>query len=56
MELQDERFMMARRLNLSPHHPESWPIEILDRLIELEKSEGRQALLKELILMTTPPC
>jgi len=31
-------------------HPEGiWPIELLDRLIELEENNGREALFKELI-------
>lgn len=35
---------IARLLNLHPDQPETWPIDILDSLIALEKAEGSERL------------
>jgi hypothetical protein len=50
-----ERQRMAAYLNLNPNDPTSWPIQTLDHLIRLESRKGRQALLKELNDIMTPP-
>ena len=49
------RARMAAYLAINPTTPETWPVELLDWLIELEKMRGREALCKELNEMMTPP-
>lgn len=39
---------MARHFNLSPDKPETWPMELINRLIWVEKNEGRPGLYREL--------
>lgn len=41
-------YRMARYLDLCPNKPETWPINILDRLICIEQEEGFEALIKEI--------
>ena len=50
-----EQGRMARMLGLSPHEPERWPMSTINFLLEIEKQEGRVAVLKEIQRMTTPP-
>ena len=38
--LQDERHRMARLLGYNPNAPETWPLDLIDRLINFEKAEG----------------
>jgi len=39
---------------LSPYHPETWPLETIDRLVALRERDERQFLL-EVQSMTTRP-
>lgn len=39
---------MARLLNCNPSAPDTWPTEMIDRLITLEERGGYRALLLEL--------
>lgn len=43
-----ERARMARFLGLDPRHHKTWPMDIIDRLIEIENTEGSIALKREL--------
>lgn len=51
----DKQSDMARMLDLHPSRYETWPWEMIDRLIELENRGGRRKLLLELDSMRTPP-
>jgi hypothetical protein len=42
IETQQER--MARMLGLKPNCPEDWPVDIIDRLIQIENEKGQAAL------------
>jgi len=45
-EMQQERLHMALCLGLSPYHEESWPVDILDYLIDIKKEEDRKVFLE----------
>lgn len=38
----DSRRRIATLLGLNPSTPDSWPLTMIDRLIELEKYEGKE--------------
>lgn len=39
-----DQYRMARCLNLDPRNPSDWPMEIIDRMVELERKMGSAAL------------
>jgi hypothetical protein len=43
-----EHRKMAAHLNLHPDMTETWPLDILDKLIWIEKNEGREKLFEEI--------
>lgn len=49
-----EQCRMASFMNLHPDMPETWPMEMLDRLIHIEKQDGREHLYRELGRMMSP--
>jgi len=49
-----ERYKMARHLNLGPDQAD-WPMDILDRLIYIEKREGTNRLQEEIRKLTKYP-
>lgn len=47
-----EHRKMAAYLNLAPDQPETWPLDILDKLIYIENKEGRKRLMEEIQKLT----
>lgn len=48
---EDQR-RVACYLFLSPYHPETWPMETIDRLVALRRERGEQEFLFEVRSMT----
>lgn len=49
-----QRFM-AGILNLNPNNPSDWPMGTIDKLIVIDNDAGREAVLREIHDMVTPP-
>ena len=45
---------MARHLDLHPEMPETWPLDLLDKLIFIQKKEGDKRLFDELRKLRKP--
>lgn len=43
----NEHRRMSAYLGCNPHQPDTWPMEILDRLIAVEKEKGKEGLMTE---------
>lgn len=54
MTLEKERMRMATYLNLSPGHPETWPTWVMDRLINIEHTKGRDEMLRDISRLMSP--
>ena len=39
----EDQYRMAACFNLNPDYPDRWPMEIINRMIKLEKTHGRDA-------------
>jgi hypothetical protein len=50
----DEELRMASFLNLDVNLPDTWPRDVLRRLIDLEVRDGRDALNREIRMLTSP--
>lgn len=49
-----EQYRMAMFMNLHPDAPETWPLETIDRLLDIEKNKGQRELHFELARMLSP--
>lgn len=45
-QITDDQRTVACYLFLSPYHPETWPIDLIDRLVELRKRDERKFLIE----------
>lgn len=54
-QITDEHRRMAAHLNCDPGRPDTWPLEMIGRLIALKRHRGQERLNKELILLTWGP-
>ena len=52
--IEQRRDHVARCLGCNPHHPVGWPLEIIDRLIDLRAAEGKPKFYREIGRMLTP--
>lgn len=49
----ERRQELALRLGFNPGAPETWPLDVITRLIGLREARGQKALDRELWLMMT---
>ncbi len=52
---EEKRRIVAGYLNLAPWLPETWPIDILDRLIAIREQQGLRRFMVEIMRMMEPP-
>lgn len=45
----------AAYLGLNPYAPETWPVETVNRLSRIHAEQGREAFIKEVASLMTPP-
>lgn len=48
----DQRAYVAETLGLSPSHPESWPAQIIERLVETRLRDGERGFYERLRELT----
>lgn len=51
--LEEQRFHVARCLDLNPSTPSDWPVSVIDHILDIRKHEGLDAFYREVSALLT---